>query len=88
MLRHSFLPPATQLITFSEYQWSRDKVLALISSVEEYFDDFYDKSLKKKYIWSNVANHMSEKGYTCTGLACDKKWRDLKVGRPVVTHIK
>lgn len=69
---------AAQLIPFSDYQWSRDKVLTLISSVEEFFDDFYDKSLKKKYIWNNVANHMSEKGYTCTGLACDKKWRDLK----------
>ncbi|XP_050717970.1 uncharacterized protein LOC126999428 [Eriocheir sinensis] len=61
-----------------EMRWSHAKVLALISSVEELFEDFYDTSVKKKHIWSRVAKQMLEKGYTCNGLACDKKWRNLK----------
>ena len=55
-------------------------MLALISSVEEFFEDFYDGTKKKKAIWNAVAEHMREKGHYCSGTDCDKKWRNLKVG--------
>ncbi|KAK8391927.1 hypothetical protein O3P69_017504 [Scylla paramamosain] len=61
-----------------EIHWGREQVLALISSVEEFFEDFYDGTKKKKAIWNAVAEHMREKGYYCLGSDCDKKWRNLK----------
>ncbi len=79
---YSILPAVASSIEASEYHWGRKKVLALITSVEEFFEDFYDKSLKKKHTWKNVADHMQGLGYTCSSVACEKKWRALKVGAP------
>ncbi|XP_053630635.2 uncharacterized protein [Cherax quadricarinatus] len=70
--------PPVPAATATEFQWNRQKVHALISKVEEFFEDFYDPSKKKKSIWSNVAQRMQEEGYNCTGSECDKKWRNLK----------
>ncbi|MPC21531.1 Trihelix transcription factor GT-4 [Portunus trituberculatus] len=61
-----------------EIHWGREEVLALIGSVEEFFEDFYDGTKKKKAIWNAVAEHMREKGHYCSGSDCDKKWRNLK----------
>ncbi|KAG0718487.1 hypothetical protein GWK47_052353 [Chionoecetes opilio] len=70
---------ALRLIHGDEFFWGRDQVLALISSVEEHFEDFYDGTRKKKTIWNDVAENMAEKGFTCSGSDCDKKWRNLKI---------
>ncbi|KAK4325838.1 hypothetical protein Pmani_003616 [Petrolisthes manimaculis] len=61
-----------------EFHWGRQQVLTLISKVEEYFEDFYDSSKKKKAVWEAVAQSMKEDGYNCSGSDCDKKWRNLK----------
>lgn len=62
-----------------EFHWGRQEVHALISKVEEFFEDFYDGTKKKKKIWDLVAEKMREDGYNLTGSECDKKWRNLKV---------
>lgn len=65
--------------TIQEFHWGRRQVHALISKVEDFFEDFYDGTKKKKMIWNAVAEKMREDGFNCTGNDCDKKWRNLKV---------
>ncbi|XP_042230613.1 uncharacterized protein LOC121872034 isoform X2 [Homarus americanus] len=62
----------------TEFHWGRRQVHALIGKVEEFFEDFYDGTKKKKFIWNAVAERMQEEGHNCTGSECDKKWRNLK----------
>lgn len=62
----------------TEFHWGRRQVHALISKVEDFFEDFYDGTKKKKFVWNAVAERMREEGYNCTGSECDKKWRNLK----------
>ncbi|XP_045592900.1 uncharacterized protein [Procambarus clarkii] len=64
--------------TAAEFHWGRRQVHTLISKVEEFFEDFYDGTKKKKFIWNAVAKRMQEEGFNCTGSECDKKWRNLK----------
>ncbi|KAG7164136.1 putative Myb/SANT-like DNA-binding domain-containing protein 25 [Homarus americanus] len=68
------VPPAPE----TEFHWGRRQVHALIGKVEEFFEDFYDGTKKKKFIWNAVAERMQEEGHNCTGSECDKKWRNLK----------
>ncbi|XP_037788329.1 uncharacterized protein LOC119583743 [Penaeus monodon] len=64
-----------------EFHWGRRQILSLIAKVEDFFEDFYDGTKKKKMIWKAVAERMRGEGHNCTGAECDKKWRNLKVRR-------
>nr|XP_027237434.1 uncharacterized protein LOC113828627 [Penaeus vannamei] len=61
-----------------EFHWGRRQILSLIAKVEDFFEDFYDGTKKKKMIWKAVAERMRAEGHNCTGAECDKKWRNLK----------
>ncbi|XP_047483401.1 uncharacterized protein LOC125035203 [Penaeus chinensis] len=61
-----------------EFHWGRRQILSLIAKVEDFFEDFYDGTKKKKMIWKAVAERMRSEGHNCTGAECDKKWRNLK----------
>lgn len=63
-----------------DFKWMRDSVNYLIHLVSIHFDEFYDKTLKKKVLWKKIAEEMKLAGYAkCTADDCDKKWRNIKV---------
>ncbi|KAB7499240.1 hypothetical protein Anas_03875 [Armadillidium nasatum] len=62
-----------------DFKWMRDSVNYLIHLVSIHFDEFYDKTLKKKVLWKKIAEEMKLAGYAkCTADDCDKKWRNIK----------
>ncbi|XP_076062889.1 uncharacterized protein LOC143037989 isoform X2 [Oratosquilla oratoria] len=60
-------------------RWGRAETKALLQVVQEFWADFSCKRKKKIYIWQDIANRVSEMGYKCSGIECDRKFRNLKI---------
>ena len=76
----SKLQTETNYINFdSDFHWTRNSARYLIKLVSDHFEQFYDKTVKKKVLWRKIAEKMRCSDYFCSGDDCDKKWRNLKV---------
>ncbi|XP_060605782.1 LOW QUALITY PROTEIN: uncharacterized protein LOC132758243 [Ruditapes philippinarum] len=58
--------------------WRHEEVLLLISLYSEHQQMFNNSLFKAYEVWKKIAEGMREKGYSFTGLQCDKKFRSLK----------
>ena len=67
-------------------EWSHSATPLLISTYAEVTDETSDQ-VKKKRLWTIIAERINSHGYNYTGQECDNKWRSLlKTYRAHVLH--
>lgn len=70
--------PDFNVHTSDTVNWRHEEVLLLISLYSEHQQMFSNSLFKAFEVWKRIAEGMREKGYSFTGLQCDKKFRSLK----------
>jgi hypothetical protein len=65
---------------FSGFPWNYDSIKLMLNLYKERKDLFQDGRIRKVKLWDEIAEAMKEHGYpSITGIACDKKFRNMKV---------
>ncbi|XP_037081329.1 uncharacterized protein LOC119102062, partial [Pollicipes pollicipes] len=62
----------------SNYRWAQHDTEALLEILTESVDKFTNPNIKRKFIWMQVCDQMTERGFNISQIQCENRWKTLK----------
>lgn len=60
-----------------DFKWTHDSVMLLCSLYLARKEQFLSGAVKKRDLWTDIAQELTREGFSATCIACEKKWHNL-----------